>query len=444
MAGYDTFADLPADLWSDLVQQSDVLDSSSFTHDFDEFLNEFSSLPTEIPDFLESAVLQLYFHQEFLPDSHVLHSDLEQNASVLRSASLNESVTVEENQIPSERQAKTLSELQFQSKTNPSDENGDDKMLVVDEASVTKINQAELEYAELFGNPNSASFLEYELGPVKWNIFSEKLIEKRKASKQQQPSSGIIDFLVKTEIIKEVFRKYLPPAYSEVNYAIHTWPGSPNGKVILTRATVFTLSGWSKVFFSYWSRRAEHLALFSIHDDRLRIISSEFERHLFGYGTPGTNSEMNFHNHLGAKIDTVMQSLVQITTRKLDTILKETKERTGLNPTKLRGRRSMLDAYMVIKHRFFASSQESHSTLLSGATSSLWNENDIRQYNPISSDRQTSLSKLSDPILVSSSNLRQNSRSAPGRSMFKLQHAVDPTPEAGKDQLEFQFEWELK
>lgn len=71
-----------------------------------------------------------------------------------------------------------------------------------------KINQAELEYAERLGDPSVALFLEHHLGFMKWHIFIENRVDKGKSSEQQKAS--IIDFLVKTEIIKEVFRKLLP------------------------------------------------------------------------------------------------------------------------------------------------------------------------------------------------------------------------------------------
>lgn len=102
--------------------------------------------------------------------------------------------------------------LQQISKAKLLGEDNGHKSRVLGDANTTickfKINQAELEHAERLGDPSVALFLEHHLGSMKWHIFTEKRVDKGKPSEQQR--SSIIDFLVKTEIIKEVFRKFLP------------------------------------------------------------------------------------------------------------------------------------------------------------------------------------------------------------------------------------------
>ncbi|KAH7877588.1 uncharacterized protein C8R40DRAFT_1067777 [Lentinula edodes] len=433
MACYNVFADLS---WSDFTeaQQLDSANPPSFVDHLTNanFLND--PFLIDFPD----LALPLNFHQGFfqVSDSPRTLSKLEENTSM---ATSHESITVEDRQISNLGEKHELKAhtdlLQHIFKAKPLGQDDGHKLRVSGDVNTTicefKINQAELEYAERLGDPSVALFLEHHLGFMKWHIFIENRVDKGKSSEQQKAS--IIDFLVKTEIIKEVFRKLLPPAYSEVNYAVHTWSKSPNGRIVLTRANVFTLSGWSKAFFSYWSRRAEHLALFSLHDDRLRIIGSELERRL----------SQDCHD-LDFTTNTVVQSLIQMTTRKLDAVLKMTKDRTGLNPTKLRGKHSILDAYVVAKDRFLASN---HSTSRSSAASPLGHTSDSRRYDPISSvinPVSPNLSAHLESSLVSSSkNLRRNAKSTPGRSVFKLQHTVVPAVEVSEDQLDFQFEWQM-
>ncbi|KAJ4501551.1 hypothetical protein C8R41DRAFT_862145 [Lentinula lateritia] len=434
MACYNVFADLS---WSDFTeaQQLDSANPPSFVDHLTNanFLNDPFLHPIDFPD----LALPLNFHQGFIQDldSPRTLSKPEETTFV---ATSNESITVLDRQVPSvgEHELKAHTNLLQQiSKAKLLGEDNGHKSRVLGDANTTickfKINQAELEHAERLGDPSVALFLEHHLGSMKWHIFTEKRVDKGKPSEQQR--SSIIDFLVKTEIIKEVFRKFLPPAYSEVSYAVHTWSRSPNGRVILTRENVFTISGWSKVFFSYWSRRAEHLALFSLHDDLLRIIGLELERRL----------SQDLHD-LDFTTNTVVQSLIQMTTRKLDAVLKMTKDRTGLNPTKLRGKHSILDAYGAAKDRFLASN---HSTSRSGAASPFGCTSDSRRYDPISSvinPVSPDLSAHLESSLVSSSKyLRRNAKSTPGRSVFKLQHTIVPAVEVSKDQLDFEFEWQL-
>ncbi|KAJ3983103.1 hypothetical protein F5890DRAFT_1525193 [Lentinula detonsa] len=455
MACYDILADICTDLPFDFFQSQrlDAANPLSFVNDLDNSFNFPLLQSTELPGFTNLPIYQLDFHEELSPNSPVAHLNLEQDAFVFISTDpTNSRGIAKECQINEKSQFDVYPDyLQHKSKAKPSDKRD---MLTVDRSNVkipeSDINQAETEHSKTYGHATSASFLEHQLGPTKWNIFTGKLVKRGKASKQQESPSGIIDLLVKTEIIKEALCRFLPPAYSEVDYAVHTWT---NGRVLLTRAAVFALSGWSKVFFSYWSRRVERLALFSFHDHRLRIISSELERRLaedltdsFNRGTSAYFEPNCYYAHSCCSTDTVVQSFIQITTRRLDAVLKETKERTGFDTTKLRGKSSILDPYLVMKDRFFAISAPK-SAPSQAHFGTFESTNDVRRETISSVGKPISPSQsnyVGSTIVHSFNNPRLKPNSHPGQSMFKLQHAVDLTADAAKDQSEFEFEWQSK
>ncbi|KAJ3726174.1 hypothetical protein C8R42DRAFT_762123 [Lentinula raphanica] len=434
MAYYDVLADVSNNLdFQDYPQAQELnVNDLYFAINTSDVLNSFFQ-PTEIPRL--SDELSTVFHEELLQPSHIVHSD-DQTTSLfeLVTDSNNSVIGTAQNSEPELKPSPRTSQLKCTNSSSDANSNASPNS-IADKESLVTVRPTRVNQPELREDTHVASFLEYQLGPVKWSLFVKPVFKKKQASKQEQSPSNIIDFLVKTEIIKEVLRKFLPPAYSEVDYAVHTWT---HGSVVLTRVAVLALSGWSKVFFSYWTRRAESLALFSSSEDRLRIISSELQRHLNDLSNAHSPNCLDQTSHTND--DTVIQSVLQMTTRRLDAVLKEVKERTGLSTLKLRGKNSILDGYLVMKDRFLAYSIIRMAP--SQAIPSVRTANDV-QGNSSSSSNQTGSVGLPHRI-HSSRQARRNARAPPGQNMFKLQHTVDPFADAGKAQNEFEFEWQSK
>ncbi|KAK7693441.1 hypothetical protein QCA50_003009 [Cerrena zonata] len=154
-------------------------------------------------------------------------------------------------------------------------------------------------------DPYAAPFIREFLGEEKWCIFSARLARPTKvpvktksrassspksfADEEDDPSGTyVIDFLVKNEIVKAVFRTLLPHPNSPQKESIHPFALAPKGYVILSRECVLGIVGWSHTQQSYWTRRIEGISVLETLDERLHVVANRFRRKL---SEIGINSE---------------------------------------------------------------------------------------------------------------------------------------------------------
>ncbi|KAI0797982.1 hypothetical protein C8Q75DRAFT_887404 [Abortiporus biennis] len=245
-------------------------------------------------------------------------------------------------------------------------------------------------------DPYAADFIRDHLGEHKWMIFVSRLSENRKnirsrSSSLKKPTvadnttnayreeavkgSCAIDFLVKVEVVKAVLRAYVPHPYDHSKTLSHYYALAPQGKVILSRATVLSLSGWSNTQFAYWARRAEAISALASQDERLLNIASVLERRLIEDGVvtlpqppsptssnaspasspsicasdsgPRNNVSVLTFPNVRAESETWVRN--SVTGKGLDVIIDEVKKRTGVSPF-LRGRHSSLDPFAHVNN----------------------------------------------------------------------------------------------
>ncbi|KAI0256895.1 hypothetical protein BJV78DRAFT_1150787 [Lactifluus subvellereus] len=224
-------------------------------------------------------------------------------------------------------------------------------------------------------DPYAAAFLQSQIGPEKWGIFSARLYERRlggpKARSRGKKSSGdtelrnsgacALDFLVKVEIVKEVLRIYVPHPYNPFKSLTHPYPDCPTGHVTLTRAAVLALSGWSNTQFSYWARRAEAICVLAPHDKTLYQVAIALDRRLrplvaaprydgsldSAYPSPASSlSSLTSVSPTSASPPPSFQDPPEpnVTGKGLDALIDAVKRRTGASPF-LRGKHASLDPF---------------------------------------------------------------------------------------------------
>ncbi|KAH8980932.1 hypothetical protein EDB86DRAFT_3087530 [Lactarius hatsudake] len=226
-------------------------------------------------------------------------------------------------------------------------------------------------------DPYAAAFLQSQIGPEKWGIFSARLYERRlggpKARSRGKKSNGdselrtsgacALDFLVKVEIVKEVLRIYVPHPYNPFKSLTHPYPDCPAGHVTLTRAAVLALSGWSNTQFSYWARRAEAICVLAPHDKTLYQVAVALDRRLrplvavtsprydgspdSAYPSPVSSlSSLTSTSPTSASPPPAFQEPPEpnVTGKGLDALIDSVKRRTGASPF-LRGKHASLDPF---------------------------------------------------------------------------------------------------
>ncbi|ETW86019.1 hypothetical protein HETIRDRAFT_471296 [Heterobasidion irregulare TC 32-1] len=229
-------------------------------------------------------------------------------------------------------------------------------------------------------DPFAAAFLQDQIGDEKWNIFSARLYERRlggskartrgkKSPAEHEPrnsGASAIEFLVKVEVVKEVLRVYVPHPYNPFKSLTHAYDRSPTGYVVLTRATILSLSGWSNTQFSYWARRAEAVSVLAQHDTRLHEVAVALERRLHpsvvasqaqswpqpltcpSPSSPPSPLTPLSSSSSGASISppTTLHDLPEptVTGKGLDQLIDDVKRRTGASPF-LRGKHASLDPF---------------------------------------------------------------------------------------------------
>jgi len=221
-------------------------------------------------------------------------------------------------------------------------------------------------------DPYAAAFLQAQIGPEKWGIFSARLYERRlggpKARSRGKKSSGdtevrnsgacALDFLVKVEIVKEILRIYVPHPYNPFKSLTHSYLDCPAGHVTLTRAAVLALSGWSNTQFSYWARRAEAICVLAPHDKTLYQVAVALDRRLrplvaapryedSAYPSPASSlSSLTSSSPTSASPPPSFQEPPEpnVTGKGLDALIDAVKRRTGASPF-LRGKHASLDPF---------------------------------------------------------------------------------------------------
>jgi len=224
-------------------------------------------------------------------------------------------------------------------------------------------------------DPYAAAFLQSQIGPEKWGIFSARLYERRlggpKARSRGKKSSGdpelrnsgacALDFLVKVEIVKEILRIYVPHPYNPFKSLTHSFPDCPAGHVTLTRAAVLALSGWSNTQFSYWARRAEAICVLAPHDKTLYEVAVALDRRLrplvaaprydgsadSAYPSPASSlSSLTSSSPSSASPPPSFHEPPEpnVTGKGLDALIDAVKRRTGASPF-LRGKHASLDPF---------------------------------------------------------------------------------------------------
>ncbi|KAG8958074.1 hypothetical protein FRC03_009480 [Tulasnella sp. 419] len=223
-------------------------------------------------------------------------------------------------------------------------------------------------------DPNAPAFLREMLGEIKYATFSAKLFERRlggpkigmnrkkKAdgeeetgdlSTSQRRTRGshgatVIEFLVKTEVVKEVLRTYVPHPYNPLKSLAHSYTKSPTGAVVLTRPTVLQLCGWSNTQFSYWARRSEAIACLSQYDERLAKVRAALEARIENgnWAVHLTNEEADAMDAAALASTGLATSSAEdiVTGKAVDAIVEQVKKRTGASQF-IRGKHSSLDPF---------------------------------------------------------------------------------------------------